>query len=69
MARDEEVEDLGDLDSVLPEASLPEASRMELAPLSDASKGPSSTPAPTGDGASPRASPCGNVRGRPEGGG
>jgi hypothetical protein len=43
MAHDEEVEDLGDLDS-----TLPEASRVELAPPSDAGEGPSATPAPTG---------------------
>ena len=43
MAHDEEVEDLGYLDS-----TLPEASRVELAPPSDVGEGPSATPAPTG---------------------
>jgi hypothetical protein len=53
----EEVEDLGKLDSTLPEASLPEASGVKLAPPSDAGKGPSSTPVPTGDGEDPTAAP------------
>jgi hypothetical protein len=48
MAHDEEVEDLGDLDSTLPEGTLPEASGVELAPPSDAGEGPSATLAPTG---------------------
>jgi hypothetical protein len=48
MARDEEVEDLGDLDS-----ALPEASGVELAPPSDADEGPLATPAPTGAGEDP----------------
>jgi hypothetical protein len=39
MAHDEEVEDLGDLGS-----TLPEASGVELAPPSDAGVGPSATP-------------------------
>ena len=39
MAHDEEVEDLGDLDS-----TLPEASGVELAPPSDAGEGPSAPP-------------------------
>jgi hypothetical protein len=43
MAHDEEVEDLGDLDS-----TLPEASGVELAPPADAGEGPSATPASTG---------------------
>jgi hypothetical protein len=38
MAHDEEVEDLGDLDSILPEAS-----GAEPAPPSDAGEGPSAT--------------------------
>ena len=42
MAHDEEVEDLGDLDS-----TLPEASSVKLAPPFDAGEGPSATPAPT----------------------
>jgi hypothetical protein len=46
MARDEEVEDLGDLDS-----TLPEASGVELAPPSDVGEGPLAT-APTGEDAS-----------------
>ena len=48
MAHDEEVEDLGYLDS-----TLPEASRVELAPPSDAGESPSVTPAPTGAGGDP----------------
>jgi hypothetical protein len=48
MAHDEEVEDLGDLDS-----TLPEASRVELAPPSDASEGPLAAPAPTRAGKDP----------------
>jgi hypothetical protein len=48
MAHDEEVEDLGDLDSMLPEAS-----GVELAPPSDAGEGPSATPAPTRAGEDP----------------
>jgi hypothetical protein len=58
MAHAEEVEDLGDMDSTLPEASLPEASGVELAPPSDAGKGPSSTPAPTRDGKDPAPAPA-----------
>ena len=57
MARDEEVEDLGDLDSTLPEASLPEASGVDLVPQSDTGKSPSSTPAPIGDGKDPAPAP------------
>jgi hypothetical protein len=48
MAHDEKVEDLGYLDS-----TLPEASRVELAPPSDAGESPSVTPAPTGAGEDP----------------
>jgi hypothetical protein len=48
MAHDEEVEDLSDLDS-----TLPEASGVKLAPPSDAGEGPSVTPAPTGAGEDP----------------
>jgi hypothetical protein len=48
MVHVEEVEDLGDLHSTLPDSTLPEASTVELAPPSDASEGPSATPAPTG---------------------
>jgi hypothetical protein len=48
MARDEEVEDLGDLDSVLLEAS-----GVELAPPSDAGEGPLATPTPTRAGEDP----------------
>jgi hypothetical protein len=57
MSHAEEVEDLGDLDSMLPEASLSEASGVELAPPFDAGKGPSSTPTPTGDGEDPAPAP------------
>jgi hypothetical protein len=53
IAHDEEVEDLGDLDS-----TLPEASGVELAPPSDAGKGPSVTPAPTGAGEDPAPAPA-----------
>ena len=53
MAHDEEVEDLGDLDS-----ALLEASRVELAPPSDAGEGPSVTPAPTGAGEDPAPAPA-----------
>ena len=58
MAHDEEVEDLGDLDNTLPDSTLPEASGVELAPPSDAGKGPSSTPAPTGAGEDPAPAPA-----------
>jgi hypothetical protein len=44
MAHDEEVEDHGDLDGTLPDSTLPEASGVELAPPSDAGKGPSRDP-------------------------
>jgi hypothetical protein len=53
MAHDKEVEDLGDLDS-----TLPEASGVELAPASDAGKGPSVTPRANWSWRRPRASPC-----------
>jgi hypothetical protein len=53
MAHDKEVEDLGDLDSMLPEASW-----VELAPPSNAGKGPSATPAPTGAGEDPAPAPA-----------
>jgi hypothetical protein len=52
MAHDEEVEDLGDLDSMLPEAS-----GVELVPPSDAGEGPLATPAPTGAGEDPAPAP------------
>jgi hypothetical protein len=52
MAHDEKVEDLGDLDS-----TLPEASGVELAPPPDAGKGPSVTLAPTGAGKDPAPAP------------
>jgi hypothetical protein len=48
MECDEEVEDLSDLDS-----TLPEASGVELALPSDAGEGPLATPAPTGAGEDP----------------
>ena len=53
MVHDEEVEDLSDLDS-----TLPEASGVELAPSTDASKGPSVTPTPTGAGEDPAPAPA-----------
>jgi hypothetical protein len=53
MAHDEDVEDLGDLDS-----TLPEASGLELAPPSSAGKGPSVTPVPTGAGEDPVPAPA-----------
>jgi hypothetical protein len=58
MAHDEEVDDLGDLDNTLPDSTLPEASEVELAPPSDAGKGPSTTPAPTGAGKDPMPVPA-----------
>ena len=48
MAHDEEVEDLGDLDS-----TLAKASGVELVPPSDAGEGPSMTLTPTGAGEDP----------------
>jgi hypothetical protein len=48
MAHDEEVEDLGDLDS-----TLAEALGLELVPPSDAGEGPLATPVPTGAGKDP----------------
>jgi hypothetical protein len=51
MAHDEEVEDLGDLGS-----TLPEASGVELAPPSDAGEGPSATPHADWSWRRPRAS-------------
>jgi hypothetical protein len=48
MARDEEVEDLSDLDS-----TLPKASGVELVPPSDAGKVPWAMPAPTAVGEDP----------------
>jgi hypothetical protein len=53
MEHDEEVEDLGDLDS-----TLPEASGVELAPPSDAGEGPSATPALTRAGEDPAPAPA-----------
>jgi hypothetical protein len=53
MAHDEEVEDLGDLDS-----TLPEALGVELALPSDAGEGPSATPALTGAGEDPVPALC-----------
>jgi hypothetical protein len=53
MTHDEEVEDLGDLDS-----TLPEASGVELASPSDAGKGSSATPTPTGAGKDPVPAPA-----------
>jgi hypothetical protein len=61
MVHDEEVEDLGDLDGMLPDSTLPEASGVELVPPSDAGKGPSTTPAPTaptGAGEDPAPAPA-----------
>jgi hypothetical protein len=61
MAHDEEVEDLGDLDGTLPDSTLPEASGVELAPPSNAGKGPSMAPAPTtptGAGEDPAVAPA-----------
>jgi hypothetical protein len=62
MAHDEEVEDLGDLDSTLPEASgVKEGTAGELAPQSDVGEGPLVTPAPTyaGEDPVPAAAPTG----------
>jgi hypothetical protein len=60
MAHDEEVEDLRDLDSALPEASsAKEGAGGELAPSSDAGEGPLVTPAPpcAGEDLVPAAAP------------
>jgi hypothetical protein len=56
MAHDEEVEDLGDLVS-----TLPEVSGVEPAPPSDAGEGPLATPVPTraGEGFVPATAPMG----------
>jgi hypothetical protein len=62
MAHDEEVENLGDLDSALPEASgAKEGSGGELAPISNVGEGPLVTPAPTcaGEDPVPTAAPTG----------
>jgi hypothetical protein len=58
MTHDEEVEDLGDLESMLPDNTLPEASGVELAPPPDAGKGPSATPVPTRAGEDPALAPA-----------
>jgi hypothetical protein len=48
MAHDEEVEDFGDLESTLPEASgVKEGNEGQLPPLSDVGEGPVMTPVPT----------------------
>jgi hypothetical protein len=62
MVHDEEVEDLGDLDSTLPEvSSAKEGTRGELAPPSDVGEGPLVTPAPpcAGEDPVPAAAPTG----------
>jgi hypothetical protein len=54
MAHDEEVEDLGDLESTLPESSgAKEGIGGQLAPPSDVGEGPMTTPAPTCAGEDP----------------
>ena len=54
MARDEEVEDLRDLKSMLPEASgAKEGAEGELVPLSDVGEGPVATSASTCAGEDP----------------
>jgi hypothetical protein len=58
MAHAEGVEDLGNLDSTLPDSALPEASGVDLAPPSDAGEGPSSTPVPTGASEDPAPAPA-----------
>ena len=58
MAHDKEVEDLSNLDSTLLDITLPETSGVGLAPPSDADKGPSVTPAPTGAGKDPAPAPA-----------
>jgi hypothetical protein len=58
MAHDEDVEDLGDLDNMLPEGTLPEASGLELVPPPDAGEGPSATPALTRAGEDPAPAPA-----------
>jgi hypothetical protein len=57
MAHAEGVEDLGDLDSTLPDSMLPEASGVNLAPPSDAGEGTSATPASTAAGEDPAPAP------------
>jgi hypothetical protein len=62
MAHDEEVENLGDLDSTLPEAlSAKEGTGGELVPPSDVGEGPLVTPASTctGEDPVPTAAPTG----------
>jgi hypothetical protein len=62
MARDEEVEDLGDLESTLPKASgAKEGTEGELAPPSDVGEGPVMTPTLTcaGEDLVPAAAPTG----------
>jgi hypothetical protein len=53
MAYAKGVEDLGGRDG-----ALPEAAGVDPVPLSDASEGPSSTPAPTGAGEDPAPAPA-----------
>ena len=53
MAHDEEVEDLGGLDG-----ASPEAAEVDPVPPSDASEGPSATPAPTAAGEDPAPAPA-----------
>jgi hypothetical protein len=65
MAHDEEVRDLGDLESTLPASSVAkEGIRGQLAPPSDAGEGPVVTPAPTcaSENPVPAAAPTGTLR-------
>jgi hypothetical protein len=58
MVHDEEVEDFGDLDGMLPDSTLPDALGVELAPPPDVGKGPSVTPTPTGASKDPAPAPA-----------
>jgi hypothetical protein len=53
MVHAEDVDDLGGLDG-----ALPEAAEVDLVPPSDASEGPSATPAPTAAGEDPASAPA-----------
>jgi hypothetical protein len=53
MAHAEDVEDLGGLDG-----ALPEATKVDPVPPSDAGEGPSATPAPTAAGEDPAPAPA-----------
>jgi hypothetical protein len=59
MAHDEEVEEFGDLESTLPEASgAKEGTEGQLTPLTDVGEGPMLTHAPTCAGEDPMPAPA-----------